>query len=118
MCSSDLYGTFQQVNVMASLMATGLLLSIYLLIGDKESRSPSIRWLAYFQVFASSLLLVVIQSRTGQLGALLGILLLLPVLLKSRLRIVFNITFLIGLGIILAFLSRTVVTQVERPLSV
>ncbi|MGA1188101.1 MAG: Wzy polymerase domain-containing protein [Pseudomonadales bacterium] len=112
------YGTFQQVNVMASLMATGLLLSIYLLIGDKESRSPSIRWLAYFQVFASSLLLVVIQSRTGQLGALLGILLLLPVLLRSRLRIVFNITFLIGLGIILAFLSRTVVTQVERPLSV
>jgi O-antigen polymerase len=112
------HGTFQQVNVMASFMATGLLLSVYLLIEDKESRSPLIRWLAYFQVFASALLLVVIQSRTGQLGALLGILLLLPALLKSRLRIVLNITVLIGLGITLAFLSRTVVTQVERPLSV
>ena len=112
------HGTFQQVNVMASFMATGLLLSVYLLIEDKASRSPSIGWLAYFQVFASALLLVVIQSRTGQLGALLGILLLLPVLFKSRLRITVYITLLIGLGITLAFLSRTVVTQVERPLSV
>jgi len=112
------YGTFQQVNVMASFMATGLLLSIYLIMDDEASKSPSIRGLAYFQIFASSLLLVAIQSRTGQLGALCGILLLLPALLKSRLKIVFKITLLMTLGIILAFLSRTVVTQVERGLSV
>jgi O-antigen polymerase len=112
------YGTFQQVNVMASFMATGLLLSIYLIMDDEASKSPSIRGLAYFQIFASSLLLVAIQSRTGQLGALCGILLLLPALLKSRLKIVFKITLLMTLGIILAFLSRTVVTQVERDLSV
>jgi len=112
------YGTFQQVNVMASFMATGLLLSIYLIMDDEASKSPSIRRLAYFQIFASSLLLVAIQSRTGQLGALCGILLLLPALLKSRLKIVFKITLLMTLGIILAFLSRTVVTQVERDLSV
>ena len=112
------YGTFQQVNVMASFMATGLLLSIYLIMDDEASKSPSIRGLAYFQIFASSLLLVAIQSRTGQLGALCGILLLLPALLKSRLKIVFKITLLMTLGIILAFLSRTVVTQFERDLSV
>jgi len=112
------YGTFQQVNVMASFMATGLLLSIYLIMDDEASKSPSIRGLAYFQIFASSLLLVAIQSRTGQLGALCGILLLLPALLKSRLKIVFKITLLMTLGIILAFLSRTVVSQVERDLSV
>jgi len=112
------YGTFQQVNVMASFMATGLLLSIYLIMDDEASKSPSIRGLAYFQIFASSLLLVAIQSRTGQLGALCGILLLLPALLKSRLKIVFKITLLMTLGIILAFLSRTVVTQVERDLSI
>ena len=77
------YGTFQQVNVMASFVATGLVLAIYLFTAPTRSSNRWTRTLALFQIFAAGLLLVVIQSRTGQLAGLVGVMLLIPRLLSS-----------------------------------
>ena len=76
------YGIFQQPNVMASFMATGLALATWL-----ELRNDGQAWLKalrYGVVLSASLLLTVLQSRVGLLGGLLALLLLAPQLLRRR----------------------------------
>ena len=77
-------GTFQQVNVMASFVATGFALSLFLLT-QQASTPPSkaIRLMSLFSTFAAPLLLIVIQSRTGQLAGIAVILLILPALIQA-----------------------------------
>ncbi|WP_299019258.1 PglL family O-oligosaccharyltransferase [uncultured Photobacterium sp.] len=76
------YGIFQQPNVMASFLATGLVLSAYLL-----ARIPMYRgkwsWLQLVTLLTPVVtipILVVLSSRTGWLGAAIGILLMIPYL--------------------------------------
>jgi len=112
------YGTFQQVNVMASFVATGLVLAIYLFTAPTRSRSRLANALALFQIFAAGLLLVVIQSRTGQLAGLLGVVLLIPRLLSSGRPQTIVVLITLALGVLAANLSREVVNQVDRPPSI
>lgn len=78
------YGIFQQPNVMASFLATGLVIAAYLL-----ARLPRYRgkW-AWQHVILLAVpvmtipLLVVLNSRTGWLGASIGSLLMLPYLYR------------------------------------
>ena len=112
------YGTFQQVNVMASFVATGLVLAIYLFTEPTRSRSRLTGALALFQIFAAGLLLVVIQSRTGQLAGLLGVMLLIPRLLNSGRPQTIVVLVMLALGFLAANLSREVVDQVDRPLTI
>ncbi|WP_432612569.1 pilin glycosylation ligase domain-containing protein, partial [Aeromonas dhakensis] len=70
------YGIFQQPNVMASFMATGLVLASWLEL--RGNPHVWLRGLRYGVILAASLLLVVLQSRVGQLGGLLALLLLVP----------------------------------------
>ncbi|WP_375751538.1 PglL family O-oligosaccharyltransferase [Vibrio sp. HN007] len=78
------YGIFQQPNVMASFLATGLVLSGYLLArqqqkyGQRLSRTT----LLYLMPAVTVPLIVVLASRTGWLGASLGTVLVLPYLYK------------------------------------
>ncbi len=78
------YGIFQQPNVMASFLATGLVLSAYLL-----ARIPMYRgkwsWLQLLPLLTPVVtvpMLVVVSSRTGWLGAGIGALLMLPYLCR------------------------------------
>jgi O-antigen polymerase len=99
-------GVFQQPNVMASFMATGLLLSGYLV------SFPSTAYSSYFKKAMFWLLLSVpvmtvhllndLASRTGLLAATLGVLLLLPRLLspENRRR---GMLWLVSLGLGLVF---------------
>ena len=112
------YGTFQQVNVMASFVATGLVLAIYLFTAPTRSRSRLANALALFQIFAAGLLLVVIQSRTGQLAGVLGVMLLIPRLLSSGRPQTIVVLVTLALGFLAANLSREVVDQVDRPLTI
>ncbi len=68
------HGSFQQVNVMASFIATGFAISLYLILSkDERAMAPAAKIgavLAGFMALSAPFLLVVIQSRTGQLGAL------------------------------------------------
>lgn len=76
------HGIFQQPNVMASFLATGLALAIWL-----ELRSEAGAWLRVLRlgmVLAASVLLTVLQSRVGQLGAVLALLMLAPQMWARR----------------------------------
>ncbi|WP_413508188.1 Wzy polymerase domain-containing protein [Serratia proteamaculans] len=64
------YGIFQQWNLMASFMATGLALALYLL-SNRRPLSRSLQWLSATILLLAPLLLVVIASRVGLLAALL-----------------------------------------------
>ncbi|MFM2591053.1 PglL family O-oligosaccharyltransferase [Vibrio sp. TBV020] len=74
------YGIFQQPNVMASFLATGLALSGYLLTRHptKYQRKVSEVALLYLMPIATIPLLIFLASRTGWLAGLLSVGLLLP----------------------------------------
>ncbi|PWI32030.1 ligase [Vibrio albus] len=82
------YGIFQQPNVMASFLATGLVLSGYLLARQqkKYGRKLSHISLLYLVPLITVPLLVILASRTGWLGALLGVLTIFPYLYRFSTR--------------------------------
>lgn len=78
-------GTFQQVNVMASFIATGFAISLFLaLTPQQKPLSRFVQTLLLMMAFSGPILLVVIQSRTGQLAGLAVLLLSLPLILKTQ----------------------------------
>ncbi|PRQ64223.1 PglL family O-oligosaccharyltransferase [Vibrio sp. V01_P9A10T6] len=78
------YGIFQQPNVMASFLATGLVMSGYLLARQpkKYNQHVSEVSLLYVTPLLTAPLLVILASRTGWIGAVLGTLFVLPYLFK------------------------------------
>lgn len=104
------YGIFQQPNVMASFVATGLALAIWL-----EQRCNTQLWLRglrYGVILTTSLLLVVLQSRVGQLGGLLALLLLAPQL--HRQHLLGRILGLVLLGVVVGLVSQYWMSGVNR----
>ncbi|OXY81211.1 PglL family O-oligosaccharyltransferase [Oceanimonas doudoroffii] len=108
------YGIFQQPNVMASLMATGLMLAWFLWLEDRRSL-PAIRrvWLGAMLI-TTPLLLVVLQSRVGLLGGLTGVLLMLPLSWQRCRRNTLILLGLVALGMALALVSMAFVEGVQR----
>ncbi|MCC4264887.1 Wzy polymerase domain-containing protein [Oceanimonas baumannii] len=108
------YGIFQQPNVMASFMATGLLLAWYLWLADRRTL-PAIRrvWLGAVLI-TTALLLIVLQSRVGLLGGLAGILLMLPFSWQRSRRETLLLLGLVTLGVGLAVISLSLVDSVQR----
>ncbi len=102
------HGVFLQPNVMASFMATGLAIALFIstqftLITSRFS--TPLKGLIYFTLFSTSFLLVVLQSRTGHLGAILVLALIAPYLYqKSRKQLLINIIVII-LAIVTAIVS-------------
>ena len=88
-------------NVMASFMATGLALAIWLEL--RKEGNPWLQGCAIGVIVSTSLLLVVLQSRVGQLGGLLALILLVPQLYRQRQ--LGRMLGLAGLGIALGLLS-------------
>ncbi|MFQ1880465.1 Wzy polymerase domain-containing protein [Aeromonas veronii] len=104
------YGIFQQPNVMATFMATGIALAIWL-----ELRSNEHVWLrrvSYGVIVAASLLLIVLQSRVGLLGGLLAFILLGPQLHRQRLLV--RMLCLVLLGAVVGLASQYWVSSVSR----
>lgn len=106
------YGIFQQPNVMASFLATGLVLSAYLLSRQpvKYHNKLSATNLLYALPLLTVPLLVVLASRTGWLGAALATALILPYLYRyaTRRRMVgWLISLFLGivLGLIAGYLQ-------------
>ncbi len=108
------YGIFQQPNVMASFMATGLSLAIWLeLRGDAN---PWLKGLRYGVILATSLLLVILQSRVGQLGGVMALLLLSAQL--GRERRLGRMLALVALGILLGLASQYLMAGARRGLEI
>jgi O-antigen polymerase len=74
------YGIFQQPNVMASFLATGLILAGYLLPRQAHlNRGDKLKYaILLITPLVTIPLIIIIGSRTGWLGAGLGLLLLIP----------------------------------------
>ena len=71
------YGIFQQPNVSASFLTTGIALALYLL----SQAQPQQRWrhgFCYLVSFCAVIPVILLQSRTGYLALLIAPLLLLP----------------------------------------
>lgn len=112
------YGIFQQPNVMASFMATGLVLAWYLWLEDRRAHPPVRRlWLGTV-IAGTALLLVVLQSRVGQLGGLVGLLLLLPLAWHKHRKACLGLLALTAFGLALGLLSMALVDGVQRGLEV
>ncbi|HDX8357014.1 TPA: O-antigen ligase C-terminal domain-containing protein [Aeromonas hydrophila] len=108
------YGIFQQPNVMATFMATGLALAGWLEL--RGNANPWLKGLRYGVILVASLLLVALQSRVGQLGGLLALLLLVPALHRQR-RLA-QILGLVALGVGLGIASQYGISGVKRGLEV
>lgn len=106
------YGIFQQANVMASFMATGFSLAIWLQM--RGHANPWLKGLRHGVILTTSLLLVVLQSRMGQLGGALALILLLPQL--HRERQLGRVLGLVALGITLGLASQFWMAGVRRGL--
>lgn len=75
------YGSFQQVNVYASFLATGLLCALWLFT---QSRHQLKSILCAISLIVIPAMLTLVQSRTGNLGASIGAVILLCVAGKTR----------------------------------
>jgi O-antigen polymerase len=93
------HGVFLQPNVMASFMATGLAIALFTSVQVtliKLKFSTPLKGLIYFTLFSTSFLLLVLQSRTGHLSAILVLALIAPYLYqKSRKQLLINIIIII-----------------------
>ncbi|MGL5324990.1 MAG: Wzy polymerase domain-containing protein [Aeromonas sp.] len=108
------YGIFQQPNVMATFMATGIALAIWLELRREGGRL--LMALRYVVILSAALLLVVLQSRVGQFGGLLALCLLIPQLYRQRL--LWRILGLVILAVAIGLLSQYWLAGVKRGLEI
>jgi O-antigen polymerase len=87
------HGSFLQPNVMASFMATGIALALYLSVSSKRfSVNKYQQALCYFCVFSATFLVVILQSRTGHFATLLVLAFISPNLyLKNKKQFSVNV---------------------------
>ena len=92
------YGIFQQPNVLASFMATTLILAGYLL---QKITCKKIQAFLLITALLNMWVITVAMSRTGYLGSLLAILLLMPWAWQQNKKkfAIFVIAVLLGIGI-------------------
>ncbi|MDP5291341.1 Wzy polymerase domain-containing protein [Oceanimonas sp. CHS3-5] len=119
------YGIFQHRNVMASFVATGMVLAVYLWPNEAKSpRWPFLLKSCWFAAVlgAGAMLVVLLQSRAGQLGLLLGVLLLLPLLwqtlVKTRSKRLLASLVLIPLGVVVGIFGLDVFDMSKRSLDI
>ena len=105
------YGIFQQPNVMASFLATGLIVSGYLLARQPQKKYDSRlrKTLFLYSIPIISVpLIVVLASRTGWIAASIGVVLIIPYLVRfsTKRRVTFWLSALaIGLALSSVLLS-------------
>ena len=104
--SSRPHGVFLQPNVMASFMATGLAIALFLSINDKVIRNTkALKTITAISLFITSFLLILLQSRTGFVAAFMVIALTTPYLFQEdKKQLIINIA-VIAIAILVAAVS-------------
>ncbi len=92
------HGSFLQPNVMASFMATGIAIALYLSVSSKKFPINKYQQaLCYFCLFSATFLVVVLQSRTGHFATLLVLAFISPYLyLKNKKQFSINVFIIIA----------------------
>ncbi|MCE2594283.1 PglL family O-oligosaccharyltransferase [Motilimonas cestriensis] len=93
------YGIFQQPNVLASFTATSLLLSCYLVQKLPPKGRPALTAFLLAQCFLSAWVIYISASRTGYLGAVIGLVLIAPWLLQQSKKRFSWVIIAIALGL-------------------
>lgn len=110
------YGIFQQPNVMATFMATGLALAIWL-----EIRTDTQTWLKTLRcgvILSTCMLLTILQSRVGILAGLLVLMLLAPQLPRRKMWMVLGLVALgVAMGLVIKPESQVTQRGIEIYLS-
>lgn len=88
------YGSFQQVNVLASFIATGVVCALWLFLHNRRYR-----WVSAVALLILPAVLVILQSRAGSLGAASGVILLSLSKWPQQKRRITNAFLLITAGI-------------------
>ncbi|EQA3417715.1 Wzy polymerase domain-containing protein [Cronobacter dublinensis] len=99
------YGSFQQVNVLASFLATGMICALWLFLGARE-RLPA--YISATALVVIPVMLVLLQSRAGGLGAVSGALVLLLAAGKNRRRTGYAVLLLMmgaGVGVLTLYVG-------------
>ena len=79
------YGIFQQVNVFASFIGTGVGLAAFFAWRDPVLSSRNWRgWLVYLMLFTGVMLELIVRSRAGMIGCFMVLVVLLPLIWKQR----------------------------------
>jgi O-antigen ligase len=83
--SSRPHGVFLQPNVMASFMAIGLAIALFLSVQKRLFKNTlAVKCLIYSGLFSTSFLLVLLQSRTGFVAAITVVILLSPLIYQKN----------------------------------
>jgi O-antigen polymerase len=103
--SSRPHGVFLQPNVMASFMATGLAIALFISVQKRLFNNTwAVKYLILFSLFATSFLLILLQSRTGFVAAIGVLLLTIPYLYHTcKKQLVINFA-IVAIGAISAFI--------------
>ncbi len=112
--SSRPHGVFLQPNVMASFMATGLAIALYLSVNNQlTSNKLAVKLFTSLSLFITSFLLILLQSRTGFVAAIAVIALTVPYLLQKDKK-----QFLINLSVIViaAFIALACLENSSTPI--
>lgn len=107
------YGSFQQVNVLASFIATGAVCALWLFLHNRRYR-----WVSTAALVILPAVLVILQSRAGSLGAASGILLLSVSKLPQHKRRIANAFLLIAAGIGIGLVGLHVINIIYPDFSV
>lgn len=75
------YGSFQQTNVLASFLATGLACALWIFVQKRERFR---RYISGTVLFVIPLVMVILQSRAGNIGAIASVLMLLLLVIKHK----------------------------------
>jgi len=100
------HGSFMQPNVMASFMATGFAISLYLSVSSKQCLLNKYQtFLCCFCLFSATFLLVILQSRTGYIASISSLILIsMYVYSKNKKQFVINL-LITGIAIFSALIS-------------
>jgi O-antigen polymerase len=108
------YGSFTQPNVMASFLASGIALSLFLLLPhNAKLYTEKLKLVIYPCLFFCVLLIITLQSKTGYLGAIIVILSLTPIFIKYP-NIFRKSILIIIFGIISGIISMQMLQETNR----
>ncbi len=104
--SSRPHGVFLQPNVMASFMATGLAIALFLSTSKPiKINQTLVKTLVLLGLFVTAFLLILLQSRTGFVAAITVSLLLIPYLYQQSKRQLLTNLIVIATSVIIAIVA-------------
>jgi len=107
------FGSFQQRNVMASFMASGIGISLFLIIRDRNILASRLKTgLVFLVSFKASILIAALTSNTGFIGLFFSLIFLLPKV-NLRKKVYQRFGSLVLIGLLVGWLSPQIAPKLD-----